>query len=169
MLSNNNNSKGACPYCNKKPFSYTPNQWYYGSPVRTCKKCGQKYLDRRYHEIAVEGFEGGTLSTRTSLGAAGFGVLLFIVGGGIHLFEIYRPISTEIRTIHTMWCYLALMGAVLALIMLVDCIRIKTGAKANHLETLRQESIERLKDTEYARLLANEGYSVPDEFMQQTF
>lgn len=46
---------GTCPYCNAVIKNYSLRAWFYGSPISTCKKCGNLYIDRRYHEMAVDG------------------------------------------------------------------------------------------------------------------
>ena len=45
---------GTCPYCNAVIKNYSLRAWFYGSPISTCKKCGNLYIDRRYHEMAVD-------------------------------------------------------------------------------------------------------------------
>ena len=46
---------GTCPYCNAVIKNYSLRAWFSGSPISTCKKCGNLYIDRRYHEMAVDG------------------------------------------------------------------------------------------------------------------
>lgn len=34
---------GTCPYCNAVIKNYSLRAWFYGSPISTCKKCGNLY------------------------------------------------------------------------------------------------------------------------------
>ena len=43
-----------CPHCGHD-LGTAINAHLYGSPLRICGKCKQTYIDRRYHEIALEG------------------------------------------------------------------------------------------------------------------
>ena len=36
------------------------NAWMYGSPIRTCPKCKSKFLDKRWREVAIDGFDPRT-------------------------------------------------------------------------------------------------------------
>ncbi len=55
--------KGKCPHCGTNLGEYIESSDY-GSPVRTCRKCGGQYLDRRYHEIEIEGYGANALSVK---------------------------------------------------------------------------------------------------------
>ena len=45
-----------CPECKTKNRE-TCNAWMYGSPIRQCKACRSEYLDRRFREVAIDGFD----------------------------------------------------------------------------------------------------------------
>lgn len=49
---------------------------------------------------------------------------------------------------------------------LVDFIRIKSGAKEKHLDKLREKSEARLRNPQYARDLADVGYTVPEQYLK---
>ncbi len=148
--------------CGKEALTgYLERQWSYGSPVKQCKKCGCTYLDKRYHEIETDGCEPDALSAKRSglsilmgLGAVIVGIL-FIMG------EIYLSGSY-----HTGMVVIAFMGVILTGWGVIDFIRIRTGLKAKKLEKLRLESAIRLSDKNYARLLAEQGYNVPQKYLE---
>ena len=154
--------RGKCMNCGKEALTgYLERQWNYGSPVRQCKKCGFAYLDRRYHEIEVEGFEPDALSVKRS----GLAILLglaAVIGGALFIAgEIYMS-----GYYHTGAVTIAFIGTVLIGWGIIDIIRIKTGLKAKKLEKLRLESEARLSDKNYARLLAEQGYNVPQKYLE---
>lgn len=66
---------GTCPYCNAKIFPYSAEEWLYGSPIKTCKKCSKNYIDNRYHEIAVEGAAPNTLSVKRNV----IGIIVMLI------------------------------------------------------------------------------------------
>ena len=45
-----------CPEC-KQVNRINCNSWAYGSPVITCKACRSEYLDKRFREVAFDGFD----------------------------------------------------------------------------------------------------------------
>lgn len=149
-----------CPYCGAKIKDYVANKWLYGSPVRVCGKCGKNYIDRRYHEIAVEGYQPGTLSVKRALKVLLICIALFLICAGILYYELNFQ-----SYYHPMYLFLVPMSAFAVIFMIVDIIRIKTGSKERALEKLKAESEERLGDTEYARTLKSIGYNVPQRFL----
>lgn len=69
--------EGNCPKCGAKTRENC-NTWVYGSPVRICKSCKTEYLDRRWREVAVDGFD--PRSQNSSFYLKGFiGFLIFTV------------------------------------------------------------------------------------------
>ena len=53
---NMNYVEGNCPHCGVKTKEPC-NTWVYGSPVRTCPSCKTEYLDKRWKEVAIDGFD----------------------------------------------------------------------------------------------------------------
>lgn len=148
--------------CGKEALTgYLERQWSYGSPVKQCKKCGLTYLDKRFHEIEIEGFEPDALSVKRS----GFAILMglaAVIGGALFIAgEIYMS-----GYYHTGAVVLAFLGIVLIAWGIMDIIKIITGLKAKKLEKLRLESAARLSDKNYARLLAEQGYNVPQKYLE---
>ena len=48
--------EGTCPKCGAKTREKC-NTWVYGSPIRTCGSCKTEYLDKRWREVAIDGFD----------------------------------------------------------------------------------------------------------------
>lgn len=153
-------AEGYCPYCGAKILFYYESEWRYGSPVRNCKKCGEKYVDERYHEIAVEGIRPNALSIRWN----GTGLLImlgiFLIAFLIHFYEVSHESTYSLE-----FCGLMVAALICILFFIIDSIRILTGAKAKKLERLREESVKRLRNWGYAKELEALGYPVPEEYL----
>lgn len=156
--------KGKCPNCGREAITgYEPRQWYYGSPVKRCKKCGFTYLDKRYHEIETDGYEPDALSVRRSGLAVLLGLGSLVIGTIFVFGEIYLS-----GRYHTAMVAIAVIGIIIAVWGVIDIIRIKTGLKQKKLEKLQKESEKRLSDRSYALLLAEQGYNVPERYLGET-
>lgn len=153
-----------CPNCGKRFFDNNSNKYLYGSPIRFCKKCKGAYVDKSYHEIAVEGFPPSEMSAKTGLKSALVGLIMSVTCAGIFITEL-----TYSSRYHAIFPIMAVMGIVMIIIGIVDSIRVKTGSKAKSMEKLRQESIQRLRDPNYALQLKELGYNVPEDFLPQGF
>lgn len=150
-----------CPNCGKRFFNNNnSNSFHYGSPIRFCKKCNGAYVDKSYHEIAVEGFSPKEVDVKTGLKTALVGLIMAVTCAGIFITEIKYS-----SRYHRFFPVMAIMGIVLIFVGIIDSVRVKTGLKAKALEKLRQESIQRLRDTNYAVQLKELGYNVPAEFL----
>lgn len=157
-------TNGKCPFCRHRFFAYNEQAYYYGSPVRTCKKCDHQYIDKRYHEIAIEGIRGTDRSSVVQL------VVTWIVGGffiyrAFHLFGTYHrsgtlPKNDILAVLFFIFGVLFIIGGI------IELIRTLTGSKQQKMDTLRQESEERLQNRIYARTLANAGYNVPEKYLK---
>ncbi|MCR5599176.1 MAG: hypothetical protein K6G33_00315 [Ruminococcus sp.] len=153
-------TNGNCPDCGKPISGYNASSRDYGSPIKTCKCCGQQYLDRRYIELAVEPPDPSDLSAATGLKMALIGLGMFAVSGGFTLFTIhfrgyyYRKMA-----------FVAIASIVVMLFGIIDSIRTKTGAKQKSLDKKREASEQRLMDRAYAQQLADLGYNVPDKYL----
>lgn len=157
-------TNGSCPNCGKRLSDYNPNTYLYGSPIRYCKKCKGAYVDRNYHEIAIDGFPKEEMKASTGLKTALFGLIVSVVSAGIFLCEI---IFSEYY--HTIFPILAIVGIVMIILGIVDSIRVKSGSKAGSMEKLRQESIQRLQNVQYAMQLAELGYNVPRQYLPEGY
>ena len=153
--------RGECPHCRRKGFFYEPRQRYYGSPVRICSNCKQMYLDVRHREAAVDGMEEDYLSTKKGLFLFLMGMIYCIVCSVIVILEIHFS-----GKYHLAPAFLAPMGIVMAVAGAVDTIRIMTGAKEKKMKKIIAESEKRLEDKNYARLLMQQGYEVPEKYLE---
>lgn len=154
-----------CPCCNKKFFYYDSRQYFCGSPIRTCKKCGGSYIDKRYHELAIEKMPDGELSKGPYLFLIAFGA--FILYRGIHLIG-YREVGMPDNVIGN-WLLVAVftvMGLVMIVGGIIEIICIINGSKARKWERKRQESIARLQNPDYAWKLKQAGYPVLEEYLR---
>ncbi len=157
-------TNGSCPNCGKRISDYGQNKYLYGSPIRYCKKCKGAYVDRNYHEIAVDGFPKTEMKASTGLKSALMGLVITVVSAGIFILEICFS-----DRYHTIFPILAVMGIVMIIIGIVDSIRVKSGAKADSMEKMRQESIQRLSDQRYAVQLKELGYNVPEQYLPEGY
>lgn len=157
-----------CPYCGKEILGFHEKDWKYGSPIRICKRCRKKYLDLRYHEIAIDGIAPGTLNVKQSAKTLFFGLAIMFISIMAIIF-ISIIINLGIVTLrghyYIMLIFLSLIGLLVVLFMLIDIIRIKTGIKERHLEKLKMESEKRLQDPSYIQELLNAGIQVPDNYI----
>ena len=151
-----------CPECGKRFIFFNDDQYFYGSPVRTCKKCGNYYIDKRYHEIAIEGFRSGQLSCIGYSIACAVGI--FFLWRGIHLTR-YKLIGNMKPMEKILPVIFIITGIAIVLIGIFEIIMILTGKKTEKLDKLKLESEMRLKNKVYAQLLKQEGYNVPKQFL----
>lgn len=152
--------QGHCPHCGAKIPSYVADKWLYGSPLRTCKKCRNRYIDSRYHEIVLEGIRACDVSARPPLVYALTGLIIAAVSAGILYFEWNYQ-----NYYHIVFLFLIPAGVLMILWGIVDAIRAKMGLKAKKMEKLRQESAQRLSDKNYAHELKARGFYIPEEYL----
>lgn len=140
-----------CKTCGRKLLTYSNGSIrQYKSPVKSCKKCGTKYLDPRCHEIALEGIPSDTFSITSYL-------ILLVIGAlvlyrGIYLFGM-RQLGVTNGLQWLMPTLFVVMGAVMVIIGLIQIILIITGVKQRKYDRLMEESKNRLKDENYVNLL----------------
>lgn len=152
---------GKCPYCGKDiSLNYVQREWRYGSPIRVCKKCNQKYIDKRYHEIAVDGINPDSFNMKRVGFSFLFGIIVLVFSA---LFNSYTILLKGYY--HTAMITLGLAGILLLIYTIIDFIRIKTGLKERKIEKLIEESVNRLNDKEYAKELVSVGYNVPEKYL----
>lgn len=154
------NTNGTCPSCGKAVIGYSSAARDYGSPIRTCKGCGQQYLDSRYIELAVEPPAPRDFKAGAGLKIALLGLIIFVISGALTLSTISHHGYYSMKALLTM-----ILSIVLILFGIIDAVRVKTGAKQKSLDRKRAESEQRLMDRSYARLLADLGYNVPDKYL----
>lgn len=157
---------GACPECGHKFFVYEPQQRFYGSPIRTCKKCGGKYLDVRYHELALEGVPKKEVSKIPSVVMMVLGVFLLFRGN--HLFGM-KQLGTPDAMQKVLPILLLACGALFIVGGIAELISVLTGRKAAKMQKLLVESEQRLKNPAYAQELTAAGYPVPQRYLDGGF
>ncbi|MDE7390826.1 MAG: hypothetical protein K2M82_07800 [Lachnospiraceae bacterium] len=163
-------TNGTCPYCGAEVKDYRQYGWEYGSPIRKCEKCGNDYLNKTYHEIAVEGIDPDTLNVKKSVSGMLVGLAIMIGAIVLTLVLTWATVSIANRyyiQIIGIGAVLTVIGFLFAACMLVDVLKIKTGAKERKLNSLREESAQRLQNKEYAKALADLGYSIPEEYLER--
>ena len=157
---------GACPECGHKFFSYEPAQRFYGSPIRTCKKCGQKYFDARYHEIAIEGIAKKDVAKWPAFVLMFFGA--FLMYRGNHLWGM-KQLGTLDFMQKVLPVLLLAVGGLLVLGGIYELYAVLSGKKAANMEKLRAASEERLKNPGYAQELKAMGLPVPEQYLDGGF
>lgn len=153
-------TNGSCPYCGKKFNDYNAASQDYGSPIRECRYCKKKYLDRRYHEIAIEGYSDKSLNIKNSIKVILIGFIMFVIAGGLSAYTIYFRGYYMMKGVAS-----AFLGIIIMIFGIVDAVRIKTGLKVKSLENKKEESENRLSNKEYTQLLSELGYPVPDKYL----
>ena len=175
-------TNGACPHCGKKIFHYNQKQWKYGSPIRTCKYCNGKYIDKRYHEIVIDGVAPDILVMKEDIGWLLAGLSL-VVGGFIFIFS-ESQLGDRDSLLMLRAQVMVIFGVGMTIYNIVDIIKIKTGKKDSELIQSREEALKvamkinskrfirlsgesykRLQDKSYANELADAGYFVPEKYL----
>lgn len=157
-------NEGKCPFCGHKFFFYNKDAYYYGSPIQTCKKCGSKYIDRRYHEIAIEGIRSADSPSVVPF------IIAILIGG----FFIYRAFclfgsyhrSGTLPTNDILAVLFVVFGALFIVFSIIEIIRTLTGGKQRKMDKLYRESDERMQNRVYAQTLENAGYNVPEKYLR---
>ena len=155
-----NSNSGKCPSCGKPISNYNASSTDYGSPIRTCKCCGQPYLDSRYRELAIEEPWAGDLKASTGIKIALMGLFILVVSGGI-TFLTYHFKGYYYKKL----AFVAVMSLLVIGYGIFDAIRVKSGAKQKSLDRKKAESEQRLMDRAYAQQLADLGYNVPNKYL----
>ena len=147
-----------CPHCGKKAALYNENEYKYGSPIVQCSGCGKKYIDKRFHEIAIEGMPTGLMNTARYARFALIGVVLSIVSLAVS-FVMYKAFGrVDLRV--AIFCPLFI---IVSLFNVIELIKVKTGMKSKELEKQMEESKKRLQDPVYVAELEENGYTLPKQ------
>ncbi len=151
-------SEYKCPHC-QKINRESCNAHMYGSPVRVCKSCGRKYVDSRYREPAIDGFDPKSLnSSLYAKGAAFFGIA-FVLTSAWLVYSIKSTGKYPVKLAGSV--FICFMGLILCIVML---IRIRSGAAERENLKYLVESEKRLSDKEYVRELMEMGIDVPEKY-----
>jgi len=148
-----NYAEWVCPECKTKNREAC-NTWMYGSPIRQCKACRSEYLDRRFREVAIDGFDPRSNNAKFYVKGALFLLAIALVCGVVIYFQYARGYySMKVVAAGA----LSALGAVACLIM---SIRIKLGFQNKDNEKYMVESKARLSDSQYVEKLRKYGYKI---------
>ncbi len=145
-----------CPNCHKAVSGMGGrNDYLYGSPIRTCPNCFHKYVDKQYHEIAIDGVLKGHTKRITFIGA-----IALIVSFGILVLGLYCIYTGA--TFEEVWpTFLA--PIIISILPIMKISSYKKDMEFIKDETRRSE--ERIKNPAYIKLLQELGYSIPSEYL----
>lgn len=147
-----------CPHCGHKPGS-AGNTHLYGSPFRRCDKCKQEYIDRRYHEIAIDGVRHEDINLTPKRYASDKKNAIGTIIAGIGFIVLHYIIA--VNSPNFFFSYLSLLGAVLiaaGVNTLMDGTKRAIEKKRVLLDQERQDSIQRMQDPSYVQRLRSIGY-----------
>ena len=148
-----NYAEWVCPECKTKNREAC-NTWMYGSPIRQCEACRSEYLDRRFREVAIDGFDPRCNNAKFYVKGALFLLAIALVCGVVIYFQYARGYySMKVVAAGA----LSALGAVACLIM---SIRIKLGFQNKDNEKYMEESKARLSDSQYVEKLRKYGYKI---------
>ena len=148
-----NYAEWVCPQCKTKNREAC-NTWMYGSPIRECKACRSEYLDRRFREVAIDGFDPRSNNAKFYVKGALFLLVIALVCGVLTYFQYTRGYySMKVVAAGA----LSALGAIACLIM---SIRIKLGFQNKDNDKYMEESKVRLSDSLYVEKLRKYGYKV---------
>ena len=148
-----NYAEWVCPECKTKNREAC-NMWMYGSPIRECKACRSEYLDRRWREVAIDGFDPRSKNAKFYAKGAAFLLSMAIVCGILLQTSVVHGSNSTKLTLACILC--SLFGVVSGFIAL----RIKLGFAAKDNEKYMAESKARLNDPQYAEKLRKYEYKV---------
>ncbi len=142
-----------CPECKTKNRE-SCNTWMYGSPIRECQACRAEYLDRRFREVAIDGFDPRASNTK------------FYTKGALILLAIALVCGVMIYFQYAKGYYsmkIVVAGAFSALGAIacgINVLRIKLGFQNKDNDKFMAESKARLSDPQYVEKLRKYGYKV---------
>lgn len=153
-----------CPHCGYNPGE-AADAYLYGSPIRVCAKCKQEYVDRRYHEIAIDGirFEDINLSPERFVADRKKAFITIIIGVSILVLNLIIAFNSSATISFPVFTFISLLGAVI-LVSGIDTLMdgTKRSIEKNRaiLEQERQISVLRMVNPNYVQKLRTIGYSL---------
>ena len=152
--------KKYCPNCKKRLMSTDRSHDYnYGSPLKLCPYCRQFYVDKQYHEIAIEGVRAEDKKRLTLLhvlqifaAVALIGFFLWVLTTGATIADVGPALFTPI-----------FFAVILRISPAVSIVGYKE--RLNNFAKEAELSEKRLQDINYAKTLMNLGYPVPTKYL----
>ncbi|WP_298772162.1 hypothetical protein [uncultured Fibrobacter sp.] len=148
-----NYAEWVCPECKTKNRE-TCSMWMYGSPIRECKACRSEYLDRRWREVAIDGFDPRSKNAKFYAKGAAFLLSMAIICGVLLQTSFVHGNNFTKLTLACILC--SLFGVVSGFIAL----RIKLGFADKDNDKFMAESKARLGDPKYVEKLRKFGYKI---------
>lgn len=147
-----------CPACGAQ-IREKCNAWAYGSPVKVCPKCKKEFLDKRFREVAVEGFDRRSVNPSFYLK----GIFIFLAFTLLSVLVLVLMIKfTGTYRVKVLYC---IGGGILGTIVCILLyIRVKFGFEEKEREKYMEESRKRLENKSYAEKLRAYGYNVPEQY-----
>lgn len=154
--------EGTCPKCGEKTKEST-NTWNYGSPIRFCPRCKQEYLDKRWREVTISGFDPKS----TNPGYYFKCFLLFLAvaaasGGWLYFTTHERGYYSTLTLAIFIVSVVATVGSILL------SLWIALGFSAKNNARYLAESERRMNHPEYVRKLQAYGYVIPEKYLMGT-
>ena len=146
-----------CPHCRKKIGNYDSDADLDGSPLKTCPKCQELYIDKQFHEIAVEGIRDEDISTDPEFLSQKRKSALLTILGGIGVMVAFFVILA------LGWIYYFL--PIISIVMVIGGFKTlgetsvrKIEKKRRMLENERALSLQRMQNPQYVENLRRLGY-----------
>ena len=130
-----------CPHCGKVN-RFSCNTYAYGSPIVNCKDCREEFVERKFREVAIEGFDPRTTNPKIYVK---FVPLFLVLSAACFALQFSRVGELAFNKITVA----AVACAAAAVLCVVQFIRINCG----------------FEDKSYAKKLASYGYKVPEEYL----
>lgn len=151
--------EGNCPKCGEKVREKT-DAWAYGSPIRYCTKCKQEYLDRRFREVAIQGFDPRSESPAFYAKMTVIVALLTAASGG------WLYYTTHVKSYYSTLTVAILVACGFATLFgFFMILRNVMGVEKRNNERALAESKRRLQNPDYVKKLQEYGYRIPEEFL----
>ena len=154
--------EGKCSRCGEA-VKEKSNMWAYGSPIRICPFCKQEYLDRRWREVAVQGFDPKSTSPLYYIKAFFICLAALAVSGGWTWYTVHYH-----HEYYTSMVAVIIVSSIGAVGCLVLALAVALGFMKKDNEKYMRESEMRMRDPEYVKKLRECGYQIPEKYFAET-
>lgn len=152
--------KICCPSCGREIQMDKPKAYLYGTPFRPCEACGGEYVDKRYHEIAVDGIYVGH-----KLYIPAWQVLATVAALALLAYSMSSYAAWYFGfTGMVVFFALGVFASVLMICMDISALQ-RYVARKKRLAALKEESAERVKNPAYVEKLESLGWKVRSEYL----